>query len=218
MHPIIFPNNEGGSPQEIKDYILETCNKHKNEERALAFAFIISDLENPHVNKILRDTDYLKSLHVISGQFLTVFFLHDAYAKKTISKAKESTLVRIELSVQPINAIPNIRPKDLANVLIDDEILSTPSILFFQVDNGIITDYFVTSLKANEIQNGFNEIKEIIKVAVDSFSNVENENKQNSEALFKLLKSILEYSEFWKRAKRNYDKFIKFKDFIFFWK
>ncbi len=218
MHPIIFPNNEGGSPNAIKEYILEICNKHKAEETALAFAFIISDLENPHINKVLRDTDYLKSLHVISGHYLTVFFLHDAYANQTINKAKESNIVRIELSVQPVNSIPNIRPKDLAKVLIDDEILSSPSILFFQVDKGLVTDYFVTSLRANEIQKGFNEMKDIIKVAVESFGMVKNENKQNSEALFNLLKSNLEHSEFWKKAKRNYDKFIKFRDFIFFWK
>ena len=42
MHQIIYPNLEGGNSKSLENYILEVCNQHKEENRALAFAFIIS--------------------------------------------------------------------------------------------------------------------------------------------------------------------------------
>lgn len=218
MHPIIYPNNQPGGPREISAYILNVCKQHKEEGRALAFAFIITDLTDPHVNKILRDNDYLNALHNISGKFLTVFFLNDSYVDQTLNQAKESNVIRLELGIEKIDAPPYIMPKQLAQVLLNQEILSSPSILFFQVENDVVTDYFITNLRENKIENGFNEIKNIIKTAVDSFKQVTPENESNSKELFTLLRQSIDASEFWKNAKRTYEKVIKFKDFIFFWR
>lgn len=218
MHPIIYPDNTEGSPKAISEYILRTCEEHKAEGRALAFSFIISDLKNPYVNKILRDTDYLNSLHEISGKDLTIFFLNDNYVNKTLNKAKDSNVVKIQLSVQPIDGTPDIRPKHLAELLINDNLLTTPSILFFQVENYEVTDYFVCNLVQNKIEEGFNEIKDVISVAIESFSKVEDENRKNFGVMFDLLKSNVEASEYWKNVKKKYEKAMKIKDFLFFWK
>ena len=166
MHPILYPDNRQGDASKLSQYILDICRQHKEEDRALAFAFIVSDLTNPHVNKILRDHDYLNALHNISGKFLTVFFLNDHYVDTTLNKAKVLNLMRIEMSVEPIDAPPNITPKHLANILLNQEILTSPSILFFQVDKSIVTDYFITNLRENKIEEGFLEKKNIINTAV----------------------------------------------------
>jgi hypothetical protein len=218
MHPVIYPDNRNDESNKLVDYILQICQEHKAEDRAVAFAFIISDLHNPHVNKILRDVDYMNALHKISGKYLTVFFLNDHYVDKTITTARNSNVMRFELSVEPINAPPNITPKQLANVLIEEEILSSPSILFFQVDNSVVTDFFITKLRENKIEDGFLEIKDIITVAVNSFSDVKQENRKNHNELFSLLKQSIESSEFWKNTKKNYEKLIKIKDFLYSWK
>lgn len=218
MHPIIYPNNKPGSPEQISNYILEVCRQHKEEGRALGFAFIITDLTNPYVNKILCDNDYLNALHNISGKFLTVFFLNDNYVDHTLNQAKNSNVMRLELSVEKIDAPPYIMPKQLAEALLNQEILSSPSILFFQVDQNVVTDYFITNLRENKIEEGFNEIKEVISTAVNSFSQVTPKNHVNSNELFTLLRKAIDSSEFWKNTKKNYEKFMKFKDFIFFWK
>lgn len=218
MHPVIYPDNKNDESDKLVDYILQICHEHKAEDRAVAFAFIISDLHNPHVNKILRDVDYMNALHNISGKYLTVFFLNDHYVDKTITAARNSNVMRIELSVEPINAPPNITPKQLANVLIEEEILSSPSILFFQVDNSVVTDFFITKLRENKIEDGFLEIKDIITVAVNSFRDVKQENRKNHNELFSLLKQSIESSEFWKNTKKNYEKLIKIKDFLYSWK
>jgi hypothetical protein len=204
MHPILYPDNKPGEAEKLTEYILSVCKKHKEEDRALAFAFIISDLNNPHVNKILRDDDYLNALHNISGKYLTVFFLNDQYVDRTLNKAKNSMTMKLELSVEPISGPPYIMPRHLAEVLLNQEILVSPSILFFQVDNDIVTDYFITNLRENKIEEGFIEIKEIISKAVESFSMVKDEYKNNSKELFTLLKNAIDTSEFWKNAIKTY--------------
>lgn len=77
MLPIIYPNNVNANPDNLRNYIMQVCQTHRDENRALAFAFIVADLHNPHVNKILHDHNYINSLHEISGKTLTVFFLMD---------------------------------------------------------------------------------------------------------------------------------------------
>jgi hypothetical protein len=217
MHSIIYPNNENGTEEKLRDYVLDVCSKHRKENRALAFAFIIADLHNPHVNKILRDHDYINSLHEISGQTITVFFLMDNYVNRTINEATESNTMWVELSVEPINAPPSIMPKHLAKYLIEEEILSTPAILFFQVDNFVVTDFFITKLTENKIEDGFLEIKDIIEKAVKSLSYVSDENRNNSKELFDLLKQEIESSDFWKTTKKVYTKLVKVKEFILPW-
>ncbi|EKT3963736.1 hypothetical protein AAIP55_001289 [Flavobacterium psychrophilum] len=215
MHPIIYPDNHNGNSEKLRDYILEVCSKHKTEKRALAF--IIADLHNPHVNKILRDYDYINSLHEISGKTITVFFMMDNYVDKSINETTQSNKMLFEFGVEPINAPPSIMPKDLAKILIEDEILSTPAILFFQVEDFVVKDFFVTKLTENKIEDGFLEIRDIIQKAVNSLSEVKEENKENSKELFNLIKQEIEHSDFWKNAKKNYDKFIKIKEFILPW-
>lgn len=218
MYPILYPNNTHGDASQISEYILNVCKKHRKEHRALVFAFIISDMANPHVNKMLRDPDYIQALHEISGKYITIFFLTDSYVDQTLNSAKKSNSMWLELGVEPVNALPSIRPKELASILIEQELTSSPSILFFQVEDNIVTDYFTTALRENRIEDGFLEVKSIITTAVESLDKVKEENRTNSKELFALLKTGIGSSEFWKGAKRTYDRFIKFRDFIFFWR
>jgi hypothetical protein len=217
MHPIIYPNNVNSDTEQLRDYIINVCATHKAEKRALAFAFIIADLQNPHVNKILRDHDYINSLHEISGKTLTVFFMMDNYVNKSIKKATTSNRILFEFGVEPINAPPSIMPKELAKILIEEEILSTPAILFFQVEDFIVKDFFTTQLTENKIEDGFLEIKDIIQKAVNSLSQVKEENHGNTKELFDLIKQAIDCSVFWKKAKKTYTKFIKIKEFILLW-
>lgn len=217
MYPIIYPNNVNGDPDKLRKYVLDICREHMVENRALAFAFIIADLHSPHVNKILRDYDYINSLHEISGKTLTVFFLMDNYVDKTINAATQSNRMLFEFGVEPINAPPSISPKELAKILIDEEILSTPAIMFFRVQNLVVEDFFITKLTENKIEEGFLEIKKIIETAVNSLSSVQPENRENSTELFNLIKQAIESSDFWRNTKKAYEKIIKVKEFILPW-
>ena len=158
MHQIIYPDLKGGHSKNLEKYILTVCEKHKAENRAMAFAFIVSDLDDPQIRKVLRDSDYIQALHNISGEFLTIFYLNDNYVEKTISKAKVSNKIRLELGVQKIDAPQNFSPKFLAQKLLNRDNLPSPSILFFQVDNNDIIDHTFAQIRKDKIEDSFNEI------------------------------------------------------------
>jgi hypothetical protein len=214
MFPIIYPNNRNANPDNLREYLIKVCQTHKAENRALAFAFIVADLHNPNVNKILNDHDYINALHEISGKTLTVFFLMDNYVNRTIIDSSNSNRILLELGVQPLKGPPSLMPKELAKILIEEEILQTPCILFFQVEDYNVTEFFITKLRENRIEDGFLEIKDIIEKAVKSLAKVEPEYHNNSKELFNLIQQEIESSEFWKNANKVYKKAVKLKEFI----
>ena len=218
MYDLILESNESGNSDKIDEYILSVCRKYHEENRALVFAFIISDLESPHINKILRDNDYINALHSISGNVMTIFYLHANFVDDLLVKKKSSNVMRLELGVEPIDTPRAIQPKHMAEMLIRDKISTTPSVLFFQVSDGTISDYFVACLMEENIESGFIELKNIIKDGVKSLVNIHEENNKNYNEIFKLLKTSVEASDFWRKADRSYKNMIKLKDFLLFWK
>src|SRR5688500_17082330 len=74
MFPV-FANSsgQGFGFEEFCENLIQICDHHQHENRALAFALIIDDYESPHVEKILLYKEYWNSLHQISGSKLTVF-------------------------------------------------------------------------------------------------------------------------------------------------
>ncbi|MEZ7499845.1 hypothetical protein QO200_13985 [Flavobacterium sp. Arc3] len=218
MHQIIYPNLEDGHSESLEEYILQICHQHKTENRAMAFAFIVSDLDDPQIIKLLRDKDYLQALNKISSRYLTVFYLNNDYVDETINKAGKSDIIRFEFGIERVDAPGNYSPKYLVQNLLNRENLPSPSILFFQVIDNIITDHTFAQIREDRIEDAFIEMKQIIKTAIESLSTVKDENRENSSELFNLLKLSIESSEYWKNARNNFDKLIKIKDFLLCWK
>ena len=74
----IFLNskNEALSFNSFKDKMIEICNSHREKNKALAFAFILYDFENPQISKVLNDEEYWLALNKISGEYLSVFSIN----------------------------------------------------------------------------------------------------------------------------------------------
>ena len=125
-------NSQGKSDgiEELEKHILKISQEHRDNKRAFAFALIVYDFENPHLNKILNDKGYYNALDYISGKALTVFYVNSDYLDCQSQKAKESNQMIVELSMQKINAPENVSPKFLAEKLINKESLPSPSKLF----------------------------------------------------------------------------------------
>ena len=47
---------------------------------------------------------------------------------------------------------------------------------------------------------------------------MKEENRDNEKEIFNLIKQSIEGSEFWKNAKLGFDKMMKVKDLLLFWK
>ena len=218
MYDLILENNESGDSSKIDKYILSVCEKYHKEKRALVFAFIISDLESPHVNKVLRDGDYIDALHSISGDVMTIFYLHSYFVNDLLVKKKNSNVMWLELGVEPIDAPRTIQPKQIAEMLVGEKISKTPSVLFFQVIDNAVSDYFIASLEEENIEGGFIELKKIIKIGVNSLIDVYEESSGNYSEVFNLLKTSVEASYFWRKSDRSYKSMMRLKDFLLFWK
>jgi len=218
MHQI--QNNQGqfSGINELTEYIMETCANHFKEKRALAFALIVYDFEDPQVMEILQNQKYFDALDYISGNKLTVFYIHSQYLDYQSKVATESNLMHIELGVQKINGPVNASPKFIAENLINKKNLPSPSVLFFTVSENVITNFTIAQLRHQEVEKGFIELKVIIKKGVESLSKVQEDYHENKPEIFNLIKDSIEASEFWKNGAIGFNKLMKIKSFLTFWK
>lgn len=218
MYQIRNSTGEFDGIESLERHILQKCKEHKEEKRAFAFALIVYDFYNPHINKILEDDKYFNALDYLSGKTLTIFYVNSDYVNHQSNVAQQSNQIRLELSVEKVNGISNLSPKFLGEKLINSEYLPSPSIIFFNTSDYNITDYTIAKLRENEIEKGFNELLKIVGIAVDSLKNVQEDYRKNEKEVFNLLKQSINGSEFWKNTKAGYDKMMKIKDFLLFWK
>ena len=173
----IFKN---GSVHELnkKDFsngIIELCEKHREESRALAFAFLIYDFRNPQIIKVLEDADYWNALDTISGKFLSIYYIHSRERNFAEDLSAANDLERRGL--HPINGgmpFSNLLPI-LKKYLALDNNVKLPSILFFQVEGKLISDYFLIELSEEGIE----------KIKADG---VEQANRMADEILVKAKK------------------------------
>jgi hypothetical protein len=206
MVPIVINENQQYGEESFKDILLHTCRQHKNEGRALAFAFIVFDFDNHTINDILDKRSYWSTLDKISGKTLSVFYINSQdnyynmrqeqiYQDELRQRARNSERGTISF-LMPITKKPT--PTDNAigfvksEFQIDDKI-KTPLILFFQIDNDDnISDSFIVALKQDRLEEAFLELRDHINNAVKSLEKVLPEYYENHQEIFNLIKSSVE--------------------------
>ena len=193
-------NDEGHNLDSFRDKMILICNQHRKENRALAFAFILYDFENPHLWKILNDREYWLALNKISGEYLTVFSLN--YKEKSRSRSRYTHML---LNV-PVNFNPSIGTNKLIEKYFGKTIeVRYPAILFFQVDQEKVIDSLLIELKEDSIEPAFNELKGFIKSAVAALKLISIENRDNIHEVFDCLEGNVES----KRTTQNVRRVLK---------
>lgn len=189
----INTEDRGSSYEQFEKEFLDICNEHRNDNRALVFAFLLYDFENYQIAKILDDPHYWISLNTISGDFLTVFSLHykaEDMKKKMIEmlQRKMGQLSNKEFNMIPANGNPSLETNKLIKKYFGDDInIKYPSVLFFQVQNSNVSDYRLIQLDQREIEASFLELKKYIEVAAKALQDVNRENKDNVNEIFSLV-------------------------------
>lgn len=204
-------NNEGCSFIVFKNKFLQICNEHKKAQKALAFAFILYDFTNPQISKILNDADYWVSLNKISGSYLTVFSFH----YKPIIRYKSSISNTYHSSAFMTTSPTFNNPSDESNALINqyfgtDIKVNYPSVLFFQVYEENVIDYELIELKEEFIESSFIELKGYIQAAVDALSKIMEENRNNNEEIFDLVRGNVKHIKSIKIIKKVSKKIVSF--------
>ncbi|MBI5893418.1 MAG: hypothetical protein HZB79_07190 [Deltaproteobacteria bacterium] len=208
MYSILLNSeNEGHSFNSFSDKFIQICKEHKDQGRALAFAFIFYDFENAQISKVLQDTDYWLSLNAISGKYLTVFSLH----RKPKVKYKRRRKVKTDNHVfyNMVSILGNFNnPSESSNTLIEkyfgkDIQIKYPAVMFFQVHNDKVIGYTLIELDEQEIEPAFIELKTYIAKAVEILKQITDENKQNSKEIFNLIESQVKRIRIRKVAKQT---------------
>lgn len=189
----VYLNNkgEGHSYQTFYETMVEICLAHQQEDRALAFAFILYDFRDAHISKVLNDVDYWRSLDQISGKYLTVFSFH--YEPEARDKKRPSAKENVVYKMVAVKTTENLSTAndELLDRYFGDISIKFPAMLFFQVKKDKIIDYAIVELEKENIEAAFNELKKYIKEVVNTLKLVTE--KGNSEEIFGLVKDKLGY-------------------------
>jgi len=187
MYPIYIEKVRSGEGITVANFVTkfkEICSTHHREGRASSFAFIIHDFTNPEITKVLDDKNYFNALDEISGSNLTIFYLH-----LTSEKNKKIEFLGKERFVRDLTSEVN-------NFLVEefelDREISTPAILFFQIKDKQIIDFFFCSLTERTIEKAFLEIENLIKKSVSVIKQITPENKGNYPEIFTLIKNEID--------------------------
>lgn len=174
---------------ELYNSILDICSEHKSTNRALAFAFILFNYKNPQIYKILNDDDYWRAMNQTSGKYLSIFYISqpDTYFGQDLmeSDGKEQ------------RGLHGLKTKDLLIPMLKryfelDEKIDLPAVLFFQEQDGLLTDYFLVGLDERKLEESFWELQDYIQTAVDNLEKITLDNYANSREIFNQLKSGVE--------------------------
>ncbi|ESU20953.1 hypothetical protein FCR2A7T_07240 [Flavobacterium cauense R2A-7] len=177
--------------EQFEEEFLEICNQHKNEGRALVFAFIVYDFENAHISQMLNNSDYWISLNAVSGNYLTVFSLH--YKPEDMKeKLMEMMRQKMDGAIKNLHFIPaNQNPSLDSNNLIkkyfgNDITINYPSVLFFQTNGEKVTDYRLIELDQERLEDSFIELKKYIRSAANALTEV-NREQYDEKTVFNLV-------------------------------
>jgi hypothetical protein len=200
----IYQNStdEGHNLESFQDEMIKICNNHREENRALAFAFILYDFENPQIRKVLNDTDYWQALNSISGNYLTVFSLN--YRKEDNIDFSNYEFKGMQMLIE----IPTIyNPSEGTNLLIERYFgnninVRYPAVLFFQVDNNSVIDSLLIDLNERYIELAFEELKEYITSSVEALKKILPEYTRNNREIFDCLERNVETTRNLRKIKR----------------
>lgn len=191
---LLNSENEAHNYQSFHNKFLQICKEHKEDDRALAFAFILYDFENAQISKVLQDKDYWLSLNTISGKYLTVFSLH--YKPTVRYKRMKGFGSGKRVLGYMTSIVQNQNPSESSNELIEKYFgkgvsVKYPAVLFFQVHRDEIIGHTLIQLEEQEIEQAFIELKNYLSKAVETLKMISKENKGNSKEIFSLLESTV---------------------------
>lgn len=157
-----------------KDF-LSICERHYRAKRALAFAFVLYDLQNATVAKVLADKHYWNALDRRSGKFLTIYHIDTSKPEgKVVSR-------RFEDPFQPATTIVKKHVSDTSFGYL-------PALMFFQVAENKVVDSLYIKLKEQEVESAFTELASYVSSAVDALKLIRKENRENRVEIFEQVK------------------------------
>ena len=211
MFPIYIDRLRTGEGMPVQSFVKtfkEICTAHQIEGKASSFAFIVHDFTNPEITKVLDDRNYFNALDEISGNNLTIFYLH-----LTPEKNKAVQFLGKERLVRDLTGEMN---DFLVQEFKLEERISTPAILFFQIKNKEIIDFFFCSITERTTEKAFLEIENLVQKNISVIKQISSESKENYPEIFTLIKNEVHSVKTIKTVKSKADQAYNFGKVIMF--
>jgi hypothetical protein len=143
MIPIYEQGHGNGIGHGLESFLSrfdQICSEHLEQERAKAFAFIFYDFHDHDLKRILRNQGVFAQLDRLSGESLSVFYLHTG-DERAVRRFNGAFLSRLDLtsSAEP------------------------PCVAFFRLGKEGLKDVAVTQLDSADALHGFHELYGVIK-------------------------------------------------------
>jgi hypothetical protein len=189
MVPIFEETPDGAAGYNFPEFqqrFLEICAEHRTSGRALAFAFLLFDVDSPEIIKMLRDPDYWRALDQISGSYLSVFTLITHQPQSSHQHE-----VRSLAGVGPVQD-PGAKLQLILNSYFGlNEALRLPAVLLFQTEQQAVSGYCLAQLHANGIEPVFDEIRALLRDVAEALGTSISRGSVDSGELFKAIKNRL---------------------------
>lgn len=192
MFPVIL-NSTGENVEFAHFYenLIDICNSHRAENRALVFAIIVYNFHDAHLIKVLRDDDYWRSLHELSGKYISIFSLNN----------------------DETNGQPHVNPSEAFESIIQEYFdyelkLSFPGIIFFQVNETNIIDSVFIKLDESEIELSFIELQRYVAKVVNDLKLIERQNYGNIQQIFNNTEGTVEAERFKRISAKKVQQFL----------
>jgi hypothetical protein len=150
----------GHTFESLTKRFIDICNDHLQNGRAKAFAFLLYDFHDEQIKKILKSHGGFARLDRLSGDQLSLFYLHSKN-KKLLHAFNEVFMRAFEVQSAEVNL---------------------PLVLFFKVSNNEVVDVEIVELERSELMFAFNELYEILEsyignIRIDSHPTVGKINR-----------------------------------------
>jgi hypothetical protein len=116
------------------------CREHQKMGRANAFAFIFYDFGNVGIKKILKDEGVFANLDRLSGQNLSIFYLHTG-TRHAVDQFNATFLKRLQVA----------------------DTAEPPCVVFFRLAEDGLTDVSVAHLDHSDLIHAFKELYDVVE-------------------------------------------------------
>ena len=176
----------GYSGEDFINQFEEICGNLSQKYSILSFAIIIYDETNPEFRKIFRDKDYWDALVKSSAERLLVFTLKDSI------ETEYETQMHLMTSFNAASPSKSKSYSKLLNKAFGDKArLAYPSVLFFQIENGSVSNYRLIPLSRKSVWDSCVSLQDLFKSISDVLDKILPENFCNKDEIFELIKSEL---------------------------
>jgi len=171
---------------EFRERFMAICAEHRTAGRALAFAFLLFDIDTPELIKVLRDPDYWRALDRVSGSYLSVFTLVGHQPR-----SDHQTERRNLTGIGPVSD-PGARLQLILNSYFGlQTTVDLPALVLFQVEEGRVSGASFIQLQAGSVEATFNEIRELLRDVVDALATSGQKGHSDAGAAFEAIRARL---------------------------